>query len=149
MSTFYGNCCAMWFVPSHSICWCNPKWCFVIVTIISIFVLNFFIKTSFVKLFDSCTSIAIMFYSISKNMDVIVVVLPFIVPFGMLMFYVNMTRALITILLIWLNDVSCNHDWTCSMFVAYVSIFISYISLLEFFLFRTTILYFLTFVVCV
>jgi hypothetical protein len=37
--------------------------------------------------------IVVMFFSISQNMDVIVAILPFIAPFGMLMFYVNITRA--------------------------------------------------------
>jgi hypothetical protein len=45
------------------------------------------------KLFANYISIIVMFFSISQNMDEIVAVLPFIVPFGMLMFYVNMTRA--------------------------------------------------------
>jgi hypothetical protein len=52
-------------------------------------------------------------------------------------------------LFIWLNDVSCNHDWTCSMFVAFVSIFISYVSLFENYVFRTMMLYLLTYALCV
>ncbi len=49
----------------------------------------FLVNTSFVKLFIKYISIVVMFFffSISQNMDVIVAILPFIAPFGMLMFF--------------------------------------------------------------
>jgi hypothetical protein len=57
----------------------------------------------------------------------IVVVAPFTTPFGMLTFSVNMTNAHITILFMWLIDLSFNHGSTCLIFVAFVSIFTWYI----------------------
>jgi hypothetical protein len=56
-------------------------------------------------------------------MDMIVVVAPFIAPFDMLTFLVNMINAPITISFMWLKDLSFNHGSMCLIFVAFVFYF--------------------------
>jgi hypothetical protein len=81
--------------------------------------------------------------------DMIVVVAPFIAPFGMLTFLVNMINTPITILFIWLKEFSFNHGSMCLIFVALVFIFSWYISMIENCLCKKMLLYSSTFVLCV
>jgi hypothetical protein len=66
--------------------------------------------------------------------NMIVVVAPFIAPFGMLTFLVNVISTPITILFMWLKDFSFNHGSMCLIFATFVFIFSWYISMIENFL---------------
>jgi hypothetical protein len=64
-------------------------------------------------------------------MDVMIIIAPFVFPFDMLTFLMNMINAPITILFMWLKYLSFNQGSKCLMFVAnFVSIFTRYISMI-------------------
>ncbi len=57
----------------------------------------------------SWTSMAMTLFSVSNMIDVIVAVVPFTTPFYILMLFVNMTSAPITMVCMKLKDVLFNH----------------------------------------
>jgi hypothetical protein len=85
-------------VSSNNICWCDWKCCFIIISIICLFVLKcMFFKTAFMELVVSWISMVVTLFSISNMIDVIVVVTSFTTLFCILMLFMNMTSAPTTI----------------------------------------------------